>query len=158
MGSEEASELIVQTDSVSPKTVGESIFIEVRLVLEIVGTGSPGHVHCVLSKPVIQPLAAKTPIAGQRVLQAEPADPTPAPVITSPFTVVVIKWSVAEFVIGVMIPLPVGVSAAGGRIEQRPVIVQRDTQASANRSHEIDCCLVGMTKLVCTALERILRI
>src|SRR5437016_3583554 len=145
MGSEEAGELIVQTDSVGPESVGEGVPIVV-IIARVTGNGEEPRPHGVLSEPVIQSLALKTPVAVERIFEAEAADPAPTPIITSPDSFVVITRSVkVRVIVIVTAPCPVGKSTTGSRIEKSPVIVERDTQASANRSHEIDLGTVGKT-------------
>lgn len=80
---EEAPELIVQTDLVCPKTVGERVLIVVAIArVGIVGTGKV-ITRSILCKPVIQALTPQAPVAVERVLEPKAADPAPAPVFAS---------------------------------------------------------------------------
>src|ERR1700730_3521455 len=90
----------------------------------VVAPGRPSNPSGILCKPVIQALAPKTPVAVERVLEAETADPPPAPVITSPISFViggaVIRW----VIVVVSVPFAAGKSSTGSRIKKRPVIIE----------------------------------
>src|SRR5438105_7901388 len=144
---EEAGELVVQTHSVSPKTVREGKFIiwSVRKS-GVVAAVNAGRIFC---KPVIQTFTTKTPVAVQRILEAEATDPAPTPVIASPIRFVIVRGIVIVAVIIVVnIPFPVGISATNGRIQKRPIIQERDTKTAAKRRHEIDLRAIGKAFLI----------
>ena len=87
MGPQESGELVVYSDSIAKKLVIESDVPAIGVAATsgyiptpvwAVDTGG------VILEPGIKPFSPEAPMAVEGILETEPADPAPAPVITSP--------------------------------------------------------------------------
>src|SRR5205085_4975121 len=126
MGSQESGKLVVQAEA-----VGRNIVIEPDLPAAGIAGAARGistpiwavDICLVVLQPGIKPFSPDAPMAVERILEADTADPAPTPIITSPFCVIENTGSTIIAGEPVITPGSMRKRAAGGHI-QKSLVVQ----------------------------------
>src|SRR5436853_1364840 len=136
----ETAELVVYGHTIAPEIVleplrGDGIAFRTNFATR------PAAIDTliVVLQPRVKGFSPDTPVTVQRILDPDPADPAPAPIIAVPVYVVFTCRIIATLFIKVVnIPSAVGQSAASGHINQGLVVEEGNTKTSPKRAHEID--------------------